>query len=128
MKVVLDASALLATLQDEAGRARVDELIDGASICAANLCEVAERFAMNGRSRELIDALLRPLPIEIIPVDAELALDAAMLKPLTREGGLSLGDRLCVALALRQGAVAVTADRSWAAIAGAVGVRVEVIR
>lgn len=128
MRVVLDASALLAALQDEAGRDRVDELIDGASICAANLSEVAERFAMNGSSRDSIDALLRPLPIEVVSVDAKLALDAAMLKPLTRDGGLSLGDRLCIALALRQKAVALTADRSWATIADAVGVRVEVIR
>jgi ribonuclease VapC len=48
--------------------------------------------------------------------------------PKTRSAGLSLGDRACLALAVRLGTKALTADRSWSRIARAVGVEVELIR
>jgi PIN domain nuclease of toxin-antitoxin system len=51
-----------------------------------------------------------------------------MLVPITRMAGLSFGDRACIALAGRLGARAVTADRSWAGIAGAVSVAVMLVR
>ena len=46
----------------------------------------------------------------------------------TRSAGLSLGDRLCLALAQRNGNGALTADRMWLKVAEAVGVVVELIR
>ncbi len=51
-----------------------------------------------------------------------------MLRPLTVEGGLSLGDRYCLALAKREGRPALTAERRWSTIAEAAGVVVEMIR
>ena len=52
----------------------------------------------------------------------------AQLRAATRELGLSLGDRACLALARGLQATAVTADRAWAELAEATGVRIEVIR
>ena len=43
-------------------------------------------------------------------------------------GMLKSGDRLCLALAIRLGAPAVTADRSWLLVAAVAGVTVEAIR
>ncbi len=51
-----------------------------------------------------------------------------MLRPLTLTGGLSLGDRYCLALARREGVPALTAERRWPAIAAAAGITVELIR
>ena len=50
-----------------------------------------------------------------------------MLRPITLERGLSLGDRYCLALARREGVPALTAERRWPEIAMAAGVEVELI-
>ena len=51
-----------------------------------------------------------------------------MLRPLTVEGGLSLGDRYCLALAKQEDRPALTAERRWTTIAEAADVVVEMIR
>lgn len=58
--------------------------------------------------------------------DEDLALAASKLRPATRHKGLSLGDRACLALAIREGATAITTDRAWADLD--VGCHIEVIR
>ncbi|MGH7061689.1 MAG: hypothetical protein ACREFH_14980, partial [Stellaceae bacterium] len=60
--------------------------------------------------------------------DEELAYIAGMMLPKTRTAGLSFGDRACLALAVRIGGVAWTADRAWSSVARAIGVQVELIR
>jgi PIN domain nuclease of toxin-antitoxin system len=125
---VLDASALLAMLLDEPGAEAVKAVIDGASMCVVNLAEVVSHYAKLGAARSDIESMLHPLPITLEPVDAELSYTAGMLRPLTAPKGLSLGDRYCLALAKRQGAIALTAERRWSEVAAVVGVRIETIR
>ena len=50
---------------------------------------------------------------EIVDFSGDLALDAARLRPLGKQYGLSLGDRACLALAAKLKMPAVTADREW---------------
>ena len=50
---------------------------------------------------------------EIIDFTADLAWEAARLRPLTKQYGLSLGDRACLALAIKLKIPAVTADKEW---------------
>jgi len=64
--------------------------------------------------------------LKLIPLDTELALAAANLRIATRHKGLSLADRVCLALAIRENAVAVTADKAWAELD--VGCEIELIR
>jgi PIN domain nuclease of toxin-antitoxin system len=66
--------------------------------------------------------------VPLVAVDDELALEAALMTTHTRSAGLSLGDRLCLALARRKAVPALTADRSWAEVATPLGVTVELIR
>lgn len=127
-QVVLDASALLALLLGEPGAEKVTAALDGAFLCAVNLAEVVSHYAKLGASRADIDAMLHPLPIAVVPVDAALSYDAGMLRPVTLPGGLSLGDRHCLALARREGVPALTAERRWPDIAAAAGVTVNLIR
>ena len=126
--MVLDAQALLALLLQEPRADRGKAALDGAAMGVVNLAEVVSHYAKLGAARSDIEALLRPLPIRVVPVDATLSYDAGMLRPITLERGLSLGDRYCLALARREGVPALTAERRWPEIAGAAGVRVEVIR
>lgn len=71
---------------------------------------------------------MRAVAIEVVAVDAALAEEAARLQPATASAGLSLGDRFCLALAKREQLPAITADKIWSTIAGAIGVKVTVIR
>ena len=126
--MVLDASALLALLRNEPGADRVQAVLDGATIGAVNLAEVVSHYAKLGAERADIEAMLQPLPLRILPVDAALSYAAGMLRRVTLERGLSLGDRYCLALAQREGLPALTAERRWPEIAEATGVRVILIR
>jgi ribonuclease VapC len=129
---VVDASALLAYLNDEAGADAVEAtLVRGSAISAVNLAEVLSKLAEIGedphevsedlRRRGLLDGKLA-----VFPLTADDAVMIASLHRGTKAHGLSLGDRACLALARRLGVPAVTADRAWSRLK--VGVKVEAIR
>ncbi len=122
---VLDASALLALLNQEEGSEQVGELVaTGAIISAVNLSEVAAKLSLVGMPEPLVQEAMDPLGLEIVPFDAEQAYRAALLAGPTRAVGLSLGDRACLALAAQVGLPAVTADRAWRRLELDVHVRV----
>lgn len=116
---VLDASALLAYLHEEDGAAEVADAISrSASISAANwaetLSKVAELGSPPGRlAAELEEQGLLHGLLEVVPLTAEDALVIGELRPATKDLGLSLGDRACIALALRLKLPVLTADRNW---------------
>lgn len=109
---MLDASVLLAYLLGETGADLVEERLEGGARCAAvNWSEVAQKVLAAGRDWELSRALLLSYGIAVEPVtvfDAELA-----ARRWRRGDGLSLADRLCLAVADRLGVVAWTADAAW---------------
>ncbi len=125
--VALDASALLAMLLGEPGGDKVKAVLHGALLGAVNLAEIVSHYAKLGAARSDIEVMLRPLPVRVMPVDAALSYEAGMLRLLTLPGGLSLGDRFCLALAKREGIPALTAERRWPAIAAAANVTVQMI-
>ena len=127
-RVVLDASALLAMMLEEPGGDSVARIITEAAISAVNLSEVADYYTRLGMPRDMLIAMLADLPVTVVPAEADQAIDAAMLRPLTQRAGLSLGDRYCLALARQLGCEAHTTDRAWLKIAGEVGAKVAVIR
>jgi ribonuclease VapC len=116
---VLDASAFLAYLRDEPGAESVADAIgDGAAISTVNLAEVLSRAADRGAdpqrlSRQLTDRGLLDGAIAVEPLTTADAVEVARLRPLTRDHGLSLGDRACMALAKRLDVPALTADTAW---------------
>jgi ribonuclease VapC len=128
IEVVLDASALLALLLSERGGDEVGTVLASSAMTTVNLGEVVGHFARNGAMEADIRLVLDPLPMERIPFDEDLAFAAGLLLPATRKAGLSFGDRACLALAARLGVRALTADRSWLAVAKAVGVEVRAMR
>jgi ribonuclease VapC len=130
---VLDASALLAYLHEEEGAAVVaDALASGAAMSAANWAETLSKLTELGHSPAEVAAelekrgLLHGL-LEIVPLKDDDAIAIAELRPHTREHGLSLGDRACLALAQRLRLPVRTADRDWAGLEG-LNLAVEPIR
>jgi ribonuclease VapC len=114
---VLDASAVLAFLQGEDGADVVEQALgSGAVSGAANWSEVAQKVRAHGRNWDLARALLQSEGLQIEQVTVE---DAEWAAARWRSGeGLSLGDRLCLALGARLGVEVLTADRSWGDDAG----------
>ncbi len=109
---VLDASALLAFLQDEAGAGTVEQALEAGATCgAANWSEVAQKVLAAQRDWPLARALLMSYDLDIEPVTGRDGEWAA--RRWTAAEGLSLGDRLCLALAHRLEAEAWTADTAW---------------
>jgi PIN domain nuclease of toxin-antitoxin system len=109
---VLDASAVLALLQDEPGSDRVLESLPGALICSVNLSEVVAKLTELGMPETDIRLALS-LGLEVVAFDEALAYSAGALRPVTRSAGLSLGDRACLAIALARSLPALTTDRAW---------------
>lgn len=126
--VVIDASALVALIRGEPGSEMVQKDVRTATISTVNLGETAQRQFKTGTSRAEFESVIESLELDIIPVDAELAIDAAEIREIGRKVGLSQADCICLALAKRMGTVAMTADRAWREVGESVGVEVRVIR
>jgi ribonuclease VapC len=132
--LVLDASALLAYVLDEQGASEVEEqLANRAVISAANLAEVLSKLSERGKEpREAVTELEQQgllgglIDVESFTLDDAVA--SAELHVPTRDRGLSLGDRACLALGRRLAVPVMTADRLWVEIEGDVGVEVHTIR
>ena len=126
-RVVLDASALLAILNQESGAETLTpDLLSAAAISTVNLAEVHGKLVGRGlRPDDAWEAALSPIR-EAVPFTSEHARLVGDLVAQTRPLGLSLGDRACLALGLALKAPVYTADKSWKKLK--VGARINVIR
>lgn len=116
MSGVLDASAVLALINKERGADVVRRLLTGSVMSVVNAIEVGTKLMDKGLSPEEAWETLDLLDIPLVELDLELAVTATALRDATRPGGLSLADRACLALAIREDASAITADRTWASL------------
>lgn len=112
-RVVLDASALLALLNDEQGADVVAEYVDAALVSAVNWSETYGWLRRAGVDGDALEAGFAATGIEIVPFDSADARAAGELGLVTREAALSLADRACLVLAKRLRVAAVTSDRAW---------------
>jgi ribonuclease VapC len=111
---VFDASALLTFLHGEQGAAQVEEALQNGGACgAANWSEIAQKIRAHGRNWDLSRSLLLSYGVQ---VEAVTVTDAEWAASRWAPGqGLSLADRLCMALGDRLDADIWTADRAWGA-------------
>ena len=121
---VLDASAILAVLNDEPGSEVVEPLLPRSVISSVNWLEVIQKMIPLGVSH---DALRRSLPdVEVAGFFEPHAAVAAKMREATSHLGASLADRCCSTLALFRDAPVFTADRNMAR--ADVGVDIQLIR
>jgi PIN domain nuclease of toxin-antitoxin system len=123
---VPNASAVLALLQDEPGASRVERHLGQAVMSTVNWAEVAGVLDARGLPPTPVRLALKALGIEVEVFDVEAADESAALWTATRDTGLSLADRACLAVARRLELPAVTAERAWLDLD--VGVDVQCIR
>lgn len=113
--VVLDASAVLAFLQDESGCEKVHGILsEGKAIMSTvNYAEVVGKLLDAGLPESSVQTVMTNLELKVEPLDDKQAWKTGMLRIITRELGLSLGDRACLALASILQLPVVTADKQW---------------
>ena len=126
MSVVLDASALLAFLHDERGGENVSSALEGGCISAVNWSEVVQKSLQRqvdvaGMWQDFIDVGMR-----IEPFTVQQAEYAARIWLLTRQQGLSMADRACLALAMDKTLPVLTADCAWATLD--LGIEIRLVR
>ena len=125
-KFIMDASAVLAVVNNEPGADYVWDRMPGSSISSVNYAEVITKLIEYGSTalaaREAVDDYL----LEVISVDAELGARMGTLHEVTQRKNISLGDRACLALAERLKLPILTADRAWAKLD--LGLTIELIR
>ena len=125
-KFVLDASALLAYIHREPGADQVESVLDQAVVSAVNLAEAVTKLVLTTGSTDRTLQLIAEVEMDVVDFDQDLAQQTGALAALTRNQGLSLGDRACLALARREHAVAMTADYAWSKLD--LGIDIQLIR
>ena len=111
MKTVVDASVVLAWLQDEPGADEAEPMLADGVIGAANWSEVLQKTRQHGAPAGIVARLLASFGLTVVDVGAE---DAEIAADLWRQGSpFSLADRLCLALGLRMSVPVATTDAAW---------------
>lgn len=110
---VLDASALLALLNEEPGYQKVETVLSSAVMSSVNIAETIAVLTEIGISQGEAEQLTLGIIEHIIPFNTEQACIAASLRKYTKPYGLSLGDRACLSLAQMRKLPVITADKIW---------------
>jgi len=124
--IVLDSSAVLAVIWEEAGADQVSAVMREAFLSTVNLTEVVQKLVDQPTDDATVAAVLKTMSFTIEPFERADAIQAGLLRRATKSRGLSLGDRACLALGKRLGVPVYTADRAWAELD--LGVEVVLIR
>jgi PIN domain nuclease of toxin-antitoxin system len=124
---VLDASAMLAYIQEERGAENLTkEILDHAVASTVNLAEVQSKLVKKGRNPDEAWEEILSLVNAEEPFTSDHARIAGDLITTTEKYGLSLGDRACLALAIALSAPVYTTEQLWNNLK--VGVPIHVIR
>ncbi|MCH7654118.1 MAG: type II toxin-antitoxin system VapC family toxin [Chloroflexi bacterium] len=125
-RYVLDASALLALIQNEPGANVVEDVISSGWISTVNLSEVITKLTDDGMAEDDIREVVEGLQVNSVPFSLDQAYVAGLMRADTRMLGLSFGDRACLSLAKQLDTAAVTTDRIWTQLS--IGVEIQLIR
>ncbi|MCH9010624.1 MAG: type II toxin-antitoxin system VapC family toxin [Chloroflexi bacterium] len=125
-RYVLDASALLALIQNEPGANVVEDVISSGWISTVNLSEVITKLTDDGIAEDDIREVIEGLQVNSVPFSLDQAYVAGLMRADTRMLGLSFGDRACLSLAKQLDTAAVTTDRIWTQLS--IGVEIQLIR
>jgi PIN domain nuclease of toxin-antitoxin system len=124
--LVIDTSVVMCVLLNEPGLDKAVRASEGAFISSVNIAEIVAKCIEKDISDRLALLFLHDSNVSVIDFDIESATVAGRLWKKASKGVLSLGDRACIATAIRHGGTAVTADRVWSTLD--LGCKIELIR
>ncbi|WP_430912169.1 PIN domain-containing protein [Methylobacterium sp. sgz302541] len=125
--VVFDTSAVIALLRGEPGAATVASRVGQAAMSAVNLQELVKALILRGLALPVVEEMVHELRLELHTHDREAAFAAARLTEATQQHGSGLGDRTCMALAIKLGVPVLTTNRAWGKLK-LPGLTVEIVR
>lgn len=126
MSVIIDASALLAWLHNEHGNQVVDEILDQAIISSINWSEVVQKSLFRGVDINGMKEDIEALGVTIEAVNTSTAELASYIWLNNKDLGLSIADRICLALAQEKNSTVYTADKEWKKVK--IDIKVQLIR
>jgi PIN domain nuclease of toxin-antitoxin system len=113
-KMVFDSSALIMLFAKEPGYEEVRQYMRYAVISSINIAEVYKYcIEVQNLTEDDCRDLIKLSGIKIIDFCEEQALITAKIIKQTRQYGLSLGDRGCIALAIQKNYSILTCDKIW---------------
>jgi PIN domain nuclease of toxin-antitoxin system len=116
----------MTVLHGEKGAERVAACLQWAIVSTVNLAEVQTKLVSAGMEEQLAWWHIAEIKCQSAAFDEEQARIAGGLVKITKPFGLSLGDRACLALAIKRKATVYTTDRAWKNLE--LGIEIEVIR
>ena len=125
-KIVFDSSAILALLKMESGHEIVSKNLEQAIVSSVNFCEVVSFLSKKTQKQDEMIKFLTETFDCIEDFNIEQAIIAGSFTSITKDYGLSLGDRACLALAKYKNIPVLTADKSWGKLN--LGIKIKLIR
>ena len=124
---VLDASAVLALLNQETGSDKVEQelLLNATCMSSVQFAEITAKLVLSGVPTAKVQEIMAELAIPVIDLNEKISFKSSELMPLANPLGLSLGDRVCLATGLVLNLPVLTADKVWLQIPN---IMVELIR
>ncbi len=111
--VLFDTSAILALINNEMGKGIAEKFLGRISVSSVNLGEFYGKLMDYGIEEGECIEIAESVINKVIDFDEELSLRTASLRVLTKDQGLSLGDRACIATGIHYDLAIYTADKSW---------------
>ena len=125
-KIVFDSSAILALLKMESGHEIVAKNLENAVVSSVNFCEVVSFLSKKTQKQEEMIKFLTDTFDCVEDFNIEQAIIAGSFISVTKDYGLSLGDRACLALAKYKNIPVLTSDKACSKLN--LGIKIKLIR
>jgi ribonuclease VapC len=122
-RIILDASAIIAYLDEEPGSQIVEQWLPDSAVSMINICEVISVLVREGKPEEQVSLRVNGLVPLIVPFSWDIARITAALIVETQSKGLGLGDRAALATAKMMKLPVLTAESRWLDVAAGVDIR-----
>ncbi|MFU7501632.1 MULTISPECIES: type II toxin-antitoxin system VapC family toxin [unclassified Candidatus Tisiphia] len=127
-KFLLDTSAIIALLKQESGYKILEDVIASSALSSVNLSELVSVLTRSNIKENEIDTIITDIVPDIIPFSESISIKAGKLISLTKDYGLSLGDRACIATGGYYNMEIYTTDRIWLKLSDKLPVKITLVR
>lgn len=127
-KYLLDTSVIIALLKKESGYKILEEVIASSAISSVNLSESVSVLTRSNIAENEIDVIVTVIVPEIIPFCENIAIKTCKLSRLTKDYGLFLGDRKCIAIGCYYNMEIYTTDKIWLKVADTITTKIILVR